>query len=176
MKRQRSTTTSKVGLGPRSTRSSLGPLSLLDAYTALKQVLRTHALRTVRFACVYCTGARFNRHGKWTVTPKCRKQSLDKARFCWVLRMQWACETQVAGGNSLCNVIVDTDETAARLVKLLEQRRLGRITFMPLNKLGGRKEHRYESAEVLNVIDVSAYSATLRRLEGALRFRRHAMM
>lgn len=37
--------------------------------------------------------------------------------------------------NALFHVIVDTDATAARLMKRLESDRLGRVTFLPLNQL-----------------------------------------
>lgn len=62
---------------------------------------------------------------------------------------------QVAGGNSIFNVIVDTDDTAARLMTLLERRKLGRVTFMPLNKLSGRNQPRKEiKKEVVYLIEV----------------------
>ena len=42
---------------------------------------------------------------------------------------------EIAGQNALFHVIVDTDATAARLMKRLEAERLGRVTFLPLNRL-----------------------------------------
>ncbi len=42
---------------------------------------------------------------------------------------------EVAAQNALFHVIVDTDATAARLMKRLEEGKLGRVTFMPLNQL-----------------------------------------
>jgi structural maintenance of chromosome 3 (chondroitin sulfate proteoglycan 6) len=42
---------------------------------------------------------------------------------------------EVAAQNSLFHVIVDTDQTAARLMKRLEDGKLGRVTFLPLNQL-----------------------------------------
>ncbi|GMI01375.1 hypothetical protein TrLO_g1143 [Triparma laevis f. longispina] len=42
---------------------------------------------------------------------------------------------EVAAGNALFHVIVDTDATAAKLMKKLEDNKLGRVTFMPLSKL-----------------------------------------
>lgn len=41
-------------------------------------------------------------------------------------------------------MIVDNDHTAAKLMSLLEKRKLGRITFMPLNKLAKRMTPRKE--------------------------------
>jgi hypothetical protein len=42
---------------------------------------------------------------------------------------------EVAAGNSLFHVIVDTDTTAAYLMKELERRKAGRLTFLPLNRM-----------------------------------------
>lgn len=50
----------------------------------------------------------------------------------------------MAGGNSIFNVIVDTDDTAAKLMTLLERRKLGRVTFMPLSKLKRPRKPRKE--------------------------------
>jgi structural maintenance of chromosome 3 (chondroitin sulfate proteoglycan 6) len=46
--------------------------------------------------------------------------------------------------HSLFHVVVDTDETASRLLELLNRDRLGRVTFMPLNRLKP-KEQQYPS-------------------------------
>lgn len=42
---------------------------------------------------------------------------------------------EVSGGNALFHVVVDNDDTAAKLMKKLEDKKLGRVTFMPLSKL-----------------------------------------
>lgn len=42
---------------------------------------------------------------------------------------------EIAAGNSLFHVIVDTDDTASRLMNRLEKEKLGRVTFLPLNRL-----------------------------------------
>lgn len=41
----------------------------------------------------------------------------------------------VTGGGVLSHVVVDSDSTAARLVSLMQSRRAGRVTFIPLNRL-----------------------------------------
>lgn len=72
---------------------------------------------------------------------------------CWAASVH-----QVAGGNSIFNVIVDTDNTAAKLMSMLERRRLGRVTFMPLNRLKGREGRRFQippEMPVAHLIDVS---------------------
>jgi structural maintenance of chromosome 3 (chondroitin sulfate proteoglycan 6) len=42
---------------------------------------------------------------------------------------------EVAAGNNLFNVVVDNDDTAAVLIKELERAKVGRLTFLPLNRL-----------------------------------------
>lgn len=42
---------------------------------------------------------------------------------------------QVAAGNQLFHLIVDNDSTAAHIMQKLEKGNLGRVTFMPLNKV-----------------------------------------
>jgi structural maintenance of chromosome 3 (chondroitin sulfate proteoglycan 6) len=42
---------------------------------------------------------------------------------------------EVAAGNSLFHVIVDTDATAALLINELDRTKGGRLTFLPLNRL-----------------------------------------
>jgi len=42
---------------------------------------------------------------------------------------------EVTGGNALFHVVVDTDETASKLLKELNQEKAGRVTFIPLNQL-----------------------------------------
>lgn len=46
---------------------------------------------------------------------------------------------EVTANNQLFHVVVDTDETAARLVKYLEEGHKGRVTFMPLNRLNPQR-------------------------------------
>ncbi|KAM5531084.1 hypothetical protein V8D89_015249 [Ganoderma adspersum] len=42
---------------------------------------------------------------------------------------------ELTAGNSLFHVVVDTDETASRLVDIMMREKNGRVTFMPLNRL-----------------------------------------
>ncbi|MFQ6538733.1 MULTISPECIES: chromosome segregation protein SMC [Aphanothece] len=44
---------------------------------------------------------------------------------------------EVAAGARLAQVVVDDDRIAARAIELLKQRRAGRLTFLPLNKIRG---------------------------------------
>uniref|UniRef100_D8PZC5 Structural maintenance of chromosomes protein n=1 Tax=Schizophyllum commune (strain H4-8 / FGSC 9210) TaxID=578458 RepID=D8PZC5_SCHCM len=42
---------------------------------------------------------------------------------------------ETTAGNSLFHVVVDTDETASRVLDIMIRDRIGRVTFMPLNRL-----------------------------------------
>lgn len=46
----------------------------------------------------------------------------------------------VTGGGNLTHIVVDNDETAARLVHIMKQKRAGRVTFIPLSRL--ERNHR----------------------------------
>ena len=42
---------------------------------------------------------------------------------------------EVTAGNSLFFVVVDTDDTASRIIDIMNSNKAGRVTFMPLNRL-----------------------------------------
>lgn len=60
---------------------------------------------------------------------------------------------EVAAQNSLFHVIVDTDATAARLMKRLEKDKLGRVTFLPLNRLRVDRADYPESPDVRALLE-----------------------
>jgi structural maintenance of chromosome 3 (chondroitin sulfate proteoglycan 6) len=62
---------------------------------------------------------------------------------------------EVAAGNSLFHVIVDTDATAALLMKELEKKKAGRLTFLPLNQLRDEQIHYPESRDVRPLMEVA---------------------
>jgi structural maintenance of chromosome 3 (chondroitin sulfate proteoglycan 6) len=59
---------------------------------------------------------------------------------------------EIAAQNALFHVIVDTDATAARLMKRLERERLGRVTFLPLNQLHTPETKYPESRDVVPLL------------------------
>jgi structural maintenance of chromosome 3 (chondroitin sulfate proteoglycan 6) len=61
---------------------------------------------------------------------------------------------EAAAQNSLFHVIVDTDHTAARLMKHLEEGKLGRVTFLPLNQLRVEQVKYPENNEIRPMIDL----------------------
>jgi structural maintenance of chromosome 3 (chondroitin sulfate proteoglycan 6) len=62
---------------------------------------------------------------------------------------------EVAAGNTLFNVIVDTDATAAELMKELERKKAGRITFLPLNRLHNPNITYPDSSDVRPLMEVA---------------------
>eukprot|EP00581_Thalassiosira_minuscula_P013662 CAMPEP_0183727262 /NCGR_PEP_ID=MMETSP0737-20130205/25262_1 /TAXON_ID=385413 /ORGANISM="Thalassiosira miniscula, Strain CCMP1093" /LENGTH=1291 /DNA_ID=CAMNT_0025958855 /DNA_START=198 /DNA_END=4073 /DNA_ORIENTATION=- len=61
---------------------------------------------------------------------------------------------EVAAQNSLFHIIVDTDSTAAKLMRRLEDGKLGRVTFLPLNQLKVDHGARYpESTDVAPLME-----------------------
>eukprot|EP00967_Tisochrysis_lutea_P079236 scaffold108315_cov30-Tisochrysis_lutea.AAC.3 len=54
---------------------------------------------------------------------------------------------ETAAANQLFHVVVDTDETAARMLSELQQANAGRVTFMPLNRLRPGADPEYPVSE-----------------------------
>lgn len=59
---------------------------------------------------------------------------------------------EVAAQNALFHVIVDTDSTAATLMNHLERKKLGRVTFLPMNRLKNDVVKYPESEEILPLL------------------------
>ena len=71
---------------------------------------------------------------------------------------------EIAAQNSLFHVIVDTDATAARLMKRLENERLGRVTFLPLNQLQVSNTNYPDSRDVVPLLRTCVkYDSRLQR-------------
>lgn len=60
---------------------------------------------------------------------------------------RYSTAADVTGGSSLLNIVVDNDETAAKLVRIMQQNRAGRLTFIPLNRIEGSSRPPEVSAE-----------------------------
>jgi structural maintenance of chromosome 3 (chondroitin sulfate proteoglycan 6) len=69
---------------------------------------------------------------------------------------------EVTAGAALFHVLVDTDDTAARLLKILNEEKLGRITFIPLNRV---------QAVNLNLPDTTDAHPLLRELRYEAKFK-----
>jgi len=62
---------------------------------------------------------------------------------------------ETAAGNSLFHVIVENDEVASKLMKELERRKAGRLTFLPLNRIRVEAVQYPDSNDVRPLIDVA---------------------
>lgn len=69
-----------------------------------------------------------------------------------------------AAGGALFHVVVDTDDTAARIMRELERNSLGRLTFLPLNRLKTKDAVAYPTSDdVVPLIEKLRFSADVRR-------------
>lgn len=64
---------------------------------------------------------------------------------------------EVTAGNSLFHYVVDTDETATRVLEILQKEKAGRVTFMPLNRLNPRPVNIPKSSDAVHLITKLTY-------------------
>ncbi|RHZ71222.1 hypothetical protein Glove_261g73 [Diversispora epigaea] len=67
---------------------------------------------------------------------------------------------EVTAGQSLFHVVVDTDDTASRVLDVLNREQNGRVTFMPLNRLRTRRFEYPQADNVQPMIDVVKFDKT----------------
>lgn len=71
----------------------------------------------------------------------------------------------VSLGGSLQNIVVETEEDAKDLIEYLKKHRLGRITFLPLNRIKGKSPtYTKEKEELINAADAIQCEERLRPL------------
>lgn len=69
-----------------------------------------------------------------------------------------------AAGSSLYHVVVDTDDTAAYVMKELDRKRLGRVTFLPLNRLKIKTNEKYpQNDDVFPLIEKLKYDRSIHK-------------
>ncbi|KAF4321801.1 hypothetical protein JM18_003926 [Phytophthora kernoviae] len=69
-----------------------------------------------------------------------------------------------AGGGALFHVVVDTDDTAAKIMRELEKKNLGRLTFLPLNRLKVKDHHDYpQNDDVVPIVDKLEFPTEVRK-------------
>ncbi|RIB10792.1 SMCs flexible hinge [Gigaspora rosea] len=67
---------------------------------------------------------------------------------------------EVTAGQSLFHVVVDTDDTATRILEALNREQNGRVTFMPLNRLRTKDYDYPESEDFLPMVNVVEFDKT----------------
>ncbi|KAL2820881.1 RecF/RecN/SMC [Aspergillus cavernicola] len=64
---------------------------------------------------------------------------------------------EVTAGQSLFHYIVDTDETATKVLEILQQEKAGRVTFMPLNRLRSKPLNMPKASDTIPMIEKLQY-------------------
>ncbi|KAA8644028.1 hypothetical protein EYZ11_005116 [Aspergillus tanneri] len=64
---------------------------------------------------------------------------------------------EVTAGQSLFHYVVDTDETATKVLEILQQEKAGRVTFMPLNRLRSRPINMPRASDTIPMIEKLQY-------------------
>lgn len=64
---------------------------------------------------------------------------------------------EVTAGNSLFHYVVDTDETATKVLEVLQREKLGRVTFMPLNRLKSKPGNILKSNDAIPMLEKIQY-------------------
>ncbi|KAG6623201.1 Structural maintenance of chromosomes protein 3 [Phytophthora cinnamomi] len=69
-----------------------------------------------------------------------------------------------AAGGALFHVVVDTDDTAARIMRELDKKNLGRLTFLPLNRLKVKEQFDYpRNDDVVALVEKLEFPAEVRK-------------
>jgi structural maintenance of chromosome 3 (chondroitin sulfate proteoglycan 6) len=71
---------------------------------------------------------------------------------------------EVTAGTSLFHYVVDTDETATKVLEILQKEKAGRVTFMPLNRLKSRPMNLPKASDTIPMIEKLEYDP---KFEGA---------
>ena len=70
---------------------------------------------------------------------------------------------EVTGGNQLFHIVVDNDTVATRIVDILNKGKLGRATFMPLNRMSPPEanypDHGSEAVPLMKLLKFNALYA-----------------
>eukprot|EP01116_Phalansterium_solitarium_P011947 TRINITY_DN2782_c0_g1_i1.p1 TRINITY_DN2782_c0_g1~~TRINITY_DN2782_c0_g1_i1.p1 ORF type:complete len:1237 (+),score=666.00 TRINITY_DN2782_c0_g1_i1:202-3912(+) len=70
---------------------------------------------------------------------------------------------EVVAGGSLFHIVVDTDDTASHLIELVNKEKLGRVTFIPLNRVVGKTADVPESPDSKPMLSVLKFNPLYRK-------------
>jgi structural maintenance of chromosome 3 (chondroitin sulfate proteoglycan 6) len=70
---------------------------------------------------------------------------------------------EVTAGQSLFHYVVDTDETATKVLEILQREKAGRVTFMPLNRLRSRPLNMPRASDTIPMIEKLQYDPAYER-------------
>ncbi|KAJ7109178.1 RecF/RecN/SMC [Mycena epipterygia] len=67
---------------------------------------------------------------------------------------------ELTAGNSLFHVVVDSDETASKVLDVMLKEKTGRVTFMPLNRLKPTQTQTPNAQDAIPILEKLKYDAT----------------
>ncbi|KAJ5637736.1 hypothetical protein N7490_007615 [Penicillium lividum] len=70
---------------------------------------------------------------------------------------------EVTAGQSLFHYVVDTDETATKVLEALQKEKAGRVTFMPLNRLRSRPSNLPRASDTIPMIEKMQFDPAYER-------------
>ncbi|EKE42936.1 hypothetical protein ENUP19_0125G0023 [Entamoeba nuttalli] len=70
---------------------------------------------------------------------------------------------EACSGNGLLYCIVEDDETATKLIEVLEEKKIGRMSFIPLNQIKGKEQEGEETEKVKSLIKNIKYKEEVRK-------------
>ena len=80
---------------------------------------------------------------------------------------------EVTGGNQLFHIVVDNDTVATHIVEILNKGKLGRATFMPLNRMSSPDvsypDHGSEAVPLLKLLKFNALYAPAMKQASAVK-------
>ncbi|KAJ7905296.1 structural maintenance of chromosome protein 3 [Mycena olivaceomarginata] len=82
-------------------------------------------------------------------------------RLFEITDQKFSIAVELTAGNSLFHVVVDTDETASKVLDVMLKEKTGRVTFMPLNRLKPTKTPMPNAQDAIPILDKLKYDAAL---------------
>jgi structural maintenance of chromosome 3 (chondroitin sulfate proteoglycan 6) len=76
---------------------------------------------------------------------------------------QYMTAVEIAAGGSLFFIVVDTEETAAKILDIMSKEKVGRVTFMPLNRLAVKDVPLPDSPDVKPMISELKFKPVLQK-------------
>jgi structural maintenance of chromosome 3 (chondroitin sulfate proteoglycan 6) len=70
---------------------------------------------------------------------------------------------EITAGNSLFHYVVDNDNTASKVIEILQRKKLGRITFIPLNRVNPKTANVPKANDAIPMIEKIQFDPTYER-------------
>ena len=76
---------------------------------------------------------------------------------------KYATAIELTAGSSLFHVVVDTDQTAQKVLDIMLKERTGRVTFMPLNRLKPKEQQFPQGGDAVPLIDKLSFDPAVKK-------------